>query len=246
VSTTINAIDVIDLLPYEIEAILESDSYFTDITVVVAERGNVALEIERKQAVLAAKGGKRGVSVVIPQLEARDPNLGGSYGPLELQPAVQVYEIVELNNGPTGTGKSARTIARRIRDVLKGHCLRGLTKAFRCDEQFLTPLNLKEANLIGYQCNFVCLEDDGEAIAKVQPLPTFSPSSGVTPQTVTITAPVGSSVYYTLDGSPPWSGNAAAVLYTSPVALTSGPKILRARAFLSGSFPSDTQLSLYT
>lgn len=244
--TTIAAIDVIDLLPTEIEAILESDSYFSDITVVVAERGNVVAEMQAKQAVITAKTGKRGVSVVIPQLEARDPNLGGSYGPMQLQPAVQVYEIVEVNNGAGGTGKSARTIARRIRDILTNARAAGLFKALRPDENFLVPLNLKEANLIGYQCNFVCLEDDGEAISKVQPLPTFLPASGATPQTVTITAPSGSSVYYTTDGSHPWTGNPTATLYTAPITLATGPVILRARAFLTGSFPSDTQLSRYT
>ena len=243
--TTINAIDVIDLLPDEIKALLDSDSYFTDITVVVAERGNIAAEIDRRQAVITAKTGKRGVAVIVLQLEASDPANGHSYGPLELAPSLQIIENVPLNLGAGGTGKSARTIARRIRDILKLHWPRGLVKNFRCADRFLEPVDVGDKNLVGYQVNFLCLEDDNESITKLA-LPQFSPASGATPQTVTITGPVGASIYYTLDGTHPWSGNAAAVLFSVPVAVTSGPKILRARAFQTGKFPSDTQLSNYT
>lgn len=241
----INAIDVIDALPGEIEAIIESDAWFSDVVVVVAERGNLALEMARKEAVITSKSNKRGVAVIVLQLEGDDQRPNVPYGPLELRPALQIIENVELNNDASGTGKSARVVARKLRDVLKLHTPMGLAKNFTCDVPFLTPLQLPEANLVGYQVNFVTQEDDLENITKVL-TPTITPGSGAVPQTVTLACGTsGASIYYTTDGSHPWSGNAAATLYTTPFTVSSAA-LVRARAFKSGSFGSNTNIARYT
>lgn len=235
--SSLAAIDVIDFLPGEIEAIVNSDSFFTDVVVAVAERGNLALELERKQAVITAKGGKRGVAVIILQLEGDDTSDGVPYSPMELRPSLQIIENVELNHGVNGTGKSARKIARRLRDTFKLHTPMGLVKNFLCDEPFLIPLPLPEKNLVGYQVNFRCQEDDGETITKAA-TPTFSRVGDV----VTIaTATAGASIYYTTDNSHPWADNPEAALYSAPVNVA-GVNSLRARAFKDGSFPSNTNL----
>ena len=51
--------------------------------------------------------------------------------------------------------------------------------------------------------------------------------------------PGADTIYYTMDGSHPWEGNAQATLYTGPVTIT-GECLLRLRAFARGQVGSDT------
>jgi hypothetical protein len=56
---------------------------------------------------------------------------------------------------------------------------------------------------------------------------------------VTVTAPTGSTIYYTTDGTHPYAGNATAQVYSGPVSITQ-PCLFRARAFLPHQTGSDT------
>ena len=55
--------DLIGLLPDEFAARIAADEYFCDITVVVAEKGNVAATIDTLRAAQTEKKGKVGVAV---------------------------------------------------------------------------------------------------------------------------------------------------------------------------------------
>ena len=73
---------IVDRLPYELAARIEANAFFADITVAVAEEGNVAQMVEAKQAIVKTKVGKWGVAVIVlqvPEVEFR-PNL--QFGPM--------------------------------------------------------------------------------------------------------------------------------------------------------------------
>ena len=74
--------------------------------------------------------------------------------------------------------------------------------------------------------------------------PDFSVEGGMYAQggTVSLTAPSGGEIRYTLDGSEPVASSA---LYTSPIAYQKGVTCLRARAFGSGALPSSTVTRTY-
>jgi hypothetical protein len=232
--------DIIDRLPYEIAARIASDPFFVDIPVIVAEAGNVALEMERRQAVTEEKSGKRGAAVIVLQLVADDPNPNLQLGPMKFYPAIQVIEQVEMNNDDCGTKKSHRKIARRIRDTLKTTGFVGLIADLRPGKPCIEPTDLSEigALLKGSQVNFECLEIPQEQITVVQP-PTYS--SDANGKLLIACATVGAEIWFTTDDSYPYPGDAdsfpgsTSQPYTGPVTMTSPQTIVRACAYLPTS-----------
>jgi hypothetical protein len=160
---SIKAIEVIDRLPNECAARLTADEFFSDIAIVVADEGNVLATMNRLQAALTTKTGKRGVAVIVLQVVGNDEMAEVKFGPLRLFQSFQVVENRELNLDANGTGKSARKVARRIVDVVKSLRLDGLTTDWVPDRPCIEPLNLKKelgASIVGYQVNFWTLEAD--------------------------------------------------------------------------------------
>lgn len=248
-SQTIDAIEVIDILAQEIASVLRADPYFNDIPVIVADEGDVRAEMERRSAAVTARGGKTGVAVIVLEMEADDNNPARPYGPMELKPAVQVVEQVEINKSTVGTGKSAAKVARRIRDALKLFTPMGLSKNLIPDDPCIVPVTFELKGYKGRQVNFRALEDDLEEVSKVA-TPQIAPSSGAAPQSVTVTCATPDAViYYTVDGSHPWAGTledkSTATLYSGPIQITAAT-LLRVRAFKAGSFGSNTNIANFT
>lgn len=249
---TLDAIDIIDLLPREIAEALIADPFFADIPVVVADEGDVTAMIAEKRAALTKRGGKVGVAVVVLEVEADDPGNGNNYGPMLLKPSIQVVEQVALNKSKEGTGKSAAKVARRIRDTLKLFTPAGLTKNLLADNPCILPVTLEAKGYKGRQVNFTALEDDTQALTKVA-TPIIAPSSGAVPQNVTIAcATAGADIYYTLDGTHPrptaLENPSTAVLYAGAIPIAAAC-LLRARAFpgsSSATFASNTSIAKFT
>ena len=233
-----NTYDIIDRLPFELAAVLVSDPFFVDIPIVMAEAGNIRLEMERKQAVISEKCGKRGAAVVIPQLVADDPYLNLQFGPMKFFPQAQVIENVELNNDDNGTKKSHRKIARRIRDSWKNAGLVGLVQNFAPAKPCIEPVDMKDVsdNIKGSAVNFECLEISKEDFVLIQ-MPQFA-GEGTSQLSITCATP-GAQIWFTLDDSFPYPGDenafpgSTAQLYMDPIPIT-GPVIVRARAYLDG------------
>lgn len=244
----IQAIDVIDLLPFELQARLENDDYFADIPVVVAEEGNIKAELARKQAVMTTKSGKRGVAVIVLQVVADDdiPNL--AFGPMTLMPAFQVVENLELNRDANGTGKSARKVSRRIRDVVKGFGAAGLVTDMKAGKPCIEPVPLvKELGELvkAYQVNFRCLEVPQQGLAQAQ-MPVCAAVAGPTPQ-FEITSPTDAArIYWTSDDSYPGPQNPGAKVYESPIAIPDGGITVRACAYAQGLVASRVQRQTIT
>ena len=161
---------------------------------------------------------------------------------MSLSPAFQVVENLELNRDSSGTGKSARKIARRIRDTVKGMGLVGIVKDMKPSTPCIVPVPLSKeiSDLIkGYQVSFECLENSSEVQQRVQ-MPAFEPVQGDSGPQFSITCPTpGAVIWYTTDDSFPWRENPTAKQYVAPINVpASGVMIVRAAAYFSGFFGS--------
>lgn len=208
-----NALDAIDRIPIELQKRLELEAYFADIPIIVAEEGNVALEIERKQAVITEKLGKIGAAIIVLQFVADDtyPNLAA--GPMLLKPAFQVLENIELNRGPQGTGKTARQLARKVRNVIKPLALGGLTTDFVPDRPCIEPINLEELGSLvkAYQVNFTCYEagDTDQIVGTPEAVQVQGETPGFTLQCAT----EGAEIWYCTTDDYPGPGLPGAILF---------------------------------
>jgi hypothetical protein len=236
----ITALDTIDLLPGELAAALESDPFFADIPVVVVEKGNVLSEVAKRTAVITAKGGKRGVSVFVLQVIGDDEMPNVNFSPMTLRPAFQVVENVELNTDANGTGKSARRVARKIRDVIKALRLVGLTTDFVPDRPAIEPITLAKElseNVVVYQVNFLTYEADSEAISQCE-MPQIAAFEADTPQIQLTCGTEGAQIWYTTDDSFPTptdrAGNSTAQLYGTPIDVPVVGFIIRCMAVKEG------------
>ena len=226
---------IIKALPWEMAARLQSNCYFHDIPVVVAEEGNIKLTMAQKQGVITARKGKRGIAVIVLQLVLDDefPNL--QFGPITFKPAIQIVENLELNRDANGTGKSARQVGRKIRDVFKGSYFGGLTKVWKAATGYLIPVALSAElgkNTRAYQANFECLEDSDEPVSQVS-APTVI-SQAPAPQVALACATAGAQLWFTTDDTYPadphqWPGSTAQ-LYAGPIAIDVAGTVIRAVA----------------
>jgi len=237
-----NAIDIIDQLPSEFVARLKTNRFFDDIVVIPAEKGDIASEYAVAQAAIADASGKRGVAVIVLQVVADDYSNNLSFGPMVLRPAFQVIENVELNNDDSGTKKSARKVARKIRDVIKGCNLMGLVQDMRTAKPCIEPVQVKDApsTVISYQVSFECLEVSTENLTQVQ-MPAIDPgTSRATPQVILACATPGAVIWYTTDDSYPVNGTAdtfpgsTAQQYAGPITIPPDGFTVRACAYLDG------------
>jgi hypothetical protein len=233
--------DIIDKLPLELANCLLTDAFFADIPVVVAEKGNIASEYARAQAVISDATGKRGVAVFVLQIVADDYSNNLQFGPMTLKPAFQVVENPELNQDDNGTHKSARKVARKIRDVIKTQTLIGLVANMTTGKPCIEPTEIKDLpSVVAYQVNFECQEVGQQQMTAVQ-----MPQIGVgalPPQFILTCATPGAQIWYTLDDSFPFNGDktvypgSTAIQFSagSEVNIPVGGCILRARAYLDG------------
>lgn len=239
--------DIIDKLPGELGARLESDPFFCDIPVVLAVKGNIAQEFQRKQAVITEKSDKRGVAVIVLQIVAEDIFEGLPAGPMKLKPAFQVVENVELNNDDAGTGKSARKVARHIIKNMKLAGFRGIIQGLKCARPAIEPVDLKDLgeSIVGEQVNFECQEFSDEQFLYCQP-PVISQVDGQ-PQVILATATAGAAIWFTTDDSFPYPGDAGkfpgstSQLYIGPITIDPGNFVIRACASQAGYIDSSIE-----
>lgn len=237
----ITAVQLIDRLPMELAALVQADAYFCDIPVVVAEKGNIRAEMDRMQAVITSKSGKRGAAVIVLQVIADDPYDEVGFGPMKLFCGLQVVENVELNRDANGTGKSARAIARRLVQVIKPTRLGGLTTDFVCDKPCIEPGIIKNpdgSNLISYLVNFWTFEADTEPMRQAASIAFETVGN----QAVLSCATAGAAIWFTLDESFPAApaavAGSTAALYRGPIDIPEGGLVVRACAYASGMVAS--------
>jgi hypothetical protein len=235
--------DIIDKLPGELKAILESDAYFIDIPVIVYEDQNLGSAVERLDAVMTTKNGKRGIAVLVLQMEADDDYPEVVFGPMTMRPAIQVLENLQLNRGAGGTMKTARSVARRIRDLVKSCSLVGLASDFSPDTPCIQPVALDKslAYVRALQVGFVCEEADFAGPNQVD-TPEFADAGEVTPKIAITCGTAGATIYYTTDDSfpepPAVNPKTTSRIFTGSIVIPQAGMTLRARAYAPGQIAS--------
>ena len=214
---------------------LLADSYFTDIDVLDESR-DLTQEITNSLSALSAKGGKAGTSVIVMQLTASVsmPNVKNPV--LDFDIAVRVLEEPIVNRDATnGTLKEALTTARVILRLLHHYIPGGYATCIVADDPAIVPVEDPFAS-VAYEVRFKCKEADPEPYLKAA-TPTIGVAGGG-PFTITLTQADADSIYYTTDGTFPYSGNDNATLYSTPFNVNAG-QLVRAVAFRSGYQASD-------
>lgn len=206
------AIDIITQDQLDLFGRIRADAWFSDLPVLLQEKGVVQSDIDQALAGLNTVGEKNGVVVVVLMAELNPEASNDTAARWSNAVSIQVIETPLLNLDPvSGIGKSAALVATRIREILhlwaNGY---GGTWSFSKQD----PLPVDEGS-ISYVVTFTRIGQD--ARIPVVETPRVTATAEAAPATVTITTVTpGAVIRYTLDGSYPAEGNAAAQLYAGP------------------------------
>ena len=226
----------------DVAARLEASAFFVNIPVFIF-RPRAALtaaqiqdKINSALGALTAQGGKSGmaVTVLMPVLDTREQELPGPY--LHLNCTVRVQENVMVNMGTNGTRIPCEDAAIAVGQVLHLWTPGGVSGIVRVGKSAVTP-NLEFEGKVTYDV-LVESELDLDVLCK-----TVQPYIADAAGTLAITCGDPDAViYYTLDGTAPWAGNATypttAILYTGPFTPPAGT-LVRAAAFNPALLGSD-------
>jgi len=235
--------------------VIQADDFLGTRAGVMIEPGDISSKINEKLARVIGAGldGKNGVGFLVMAIEkATDENPALPGGPLKLTITIQWVENVTINNSAQGTLTPIRVYAAWCEKLLKLYTPVGLTSNFVPAVPVIREFtdNTNKALRVG-MVEFTAIEADFKPFSRVnRPQITVTgsvvPATNGTmsyqltgPATVTVTAPDAGIIYYTLDGSHPYAGNAAAEPYDGPVTITD-ECLFRCRAFGLGKSGSDT------
>ncbi len=210
-----NAIQQVQIDMYER---LLATPYFDDIGVVIyrpREKGGLTMiqsDVDKHLAGLVKRGGKSGalVMVMMPVATAVDPNVPGPR--LSFRFVVRVYERPMVNMSVTnGTLKTAEDIALEVCQLFH-HFKPNPAFQLNAAANAISPVDeTGNANVV-YDCGF----DQLTGLDKPAKWATPIIAQAAPGTEITMTA-VGGSIWFTRDGSYPWSGNPEAELYTIPI-----------------------------
>lgn len=212
---------------------LSSDEYFTDVKVLLEAKGDTESDVEQALSALLEKSSKIGACVVVlmPTLINDSPNAPGPRSIVRM--TCQVIDQPLFNLGASGTGKSASQIAERVRMICH-HFATGRGNVYTFAAQDPIPM---EVGKNSYGVAFT--RQGGDCPPRKVIAPAIAATSDVVPSTVTLTCATGSAtIRYTLDGSPPYASNAAALTYATPFEVSTAATV-RAAASLTAYQPSD-------
>jgi hypothetical protein len=153
---------------------------------------------------------------------------------------IRCFTNPNVNGSSDGTGKLVEDIAQRVWQLLHWYNALGVASPLKITgDDSIT-------DLIGVASRDVTLEAYiiHDNLTKCV-MPTISPNGGTLAAVTLATTTSGASIYYTVDGTYPWSGNTGASLYASPFT-PSAACTLRAVAHKSGSIASDAASAIFT
>lgn len=228
----------------EIADRLSAFGYFSDIHVFVERQGDLAGKLDESLAGRLPKNGKIGVSLMVGVVRANveKPDVPGPWFD-SATVDVTVFEAVLLNTSPTGTGKACVDVAVMVARVMHQYCPGVIGGEITATKEALRPLGEVRSGIIAYKIT-LGINPDCDVLNKVQ-RPVIS-HIGPVPQNVELSCDtVGSEIYYTIDGSYPWSGNTNAVRYDNAPITILTPCTLRVVAHLAGWSASDAAHAIY-
>lgn len=233
--------DILTNLQDDLKWPLLADEYFADVNVFDFHHKELESKITNALGVLTPTGGKIGACVVVLPLQASDEYADASRAhPLTIRVTYRVCEDPVFNFGPSGTLKTAFSIASRLRHVLKHYILEGFASGLVPDgEQFIVPVEDGIAPSC-YDVNFTCKEQVDQNLARVMtPRILVDETTG---EVELLCDTVDATIYYTIDGSYPFTSarapNTGAIVYTVPF-VAEGEFLLRVGAFKEAHLPSN-------
>lgn len=250
--------DLWPLIQRDILGAISADDFLGARQGVLVEPGEIESVINQKiaKAVGVGADGRNGVGFLVMPIErAEDDNVSLPGGPLKLTLSIQWVENVIINHSDQGTRMSIRVFAAETERLLKLYTPVGLTQNLVPSRPVISEFtdNVQKQLRVG-MVEFTAIEADFRPFHRVG-RPQISVTGVVAaslgsaannyqlagPAVVTVSAPGADpgQVYYTTDGSHPYQGNAAALVYNLPVAITQ-PCLFRVRAFAHGKAGSDT------
>jgi len=227
----------------DIAARLQGTSYFANVPIFILRprsaltAAQIQDKINASLGALTTQNGKAGLcaTVLMPLVNTQKQELPGPY--LHLKCIVRVQENVIVNMGPNGTQTACEDAAIAVAQSLHLWTPGGTAGIIRAAEETVTP-NAAFEGKVTYDV-LVESELELQCLAK-----TTQPFLTNTAGSITINcADQTASIYYTLDGTAPWPGNASypstAILYSSEAITPPSGTLLRCAAFATEKLGSD-------
>jgi len=217
---------LLDQLQEDIAGRMQADAFFSDIPVLVMQKGMIESDIENALLTFNEKSGKRGTVAVVMPLAVETPDDDAHAVRMVLLPIVTIYETPQFNRDTEsgGTGKKLYQVVLRVLRLFhkwNPGTAGTFSMAKRAAVAFDAP-----AGSNGINCFFRSRADLDKA-AKVQPVKITGDASAVTLTCNT----AGASIYYTLDGTD-------LETLPAPIAVDAGT-LLRAAAYHDDRQASD-------
>ena len=249
--SAILARDIPDVLPGFFAARVLGDSFYEDVYVLVVDQGDKENELLKKFATKLGKDGKRGVALLIQQIDhAEDDEGSPADGPLRLAISFQAWEDRQINLSTSGTKKSAYQVIRHTLALFKGFTVQGVCKLLVPEKPALQRVPAPTGSkLIGWGLSFTGREDENFVTPKVE-RPAFTPARGATATVAIACATAGAAIWFTTDGTPPTptaqDAASTATLYAAPIVVPDGGCTIFAQAVKADHFPSSIISATFT
>jgi hypothetical protein len=208
--------DPVFQLQSDIYGRLMGHAWFSDVPVLLNEKGIIADDIENTLKVFTTKSGKKGAAVIVdrPLREVNSPNPSGPE--FDVIIPISVFEMPLINRATGGTEKTIEEITSEVMHLLHGWRSSPSLGQVYCDKDAVTPVVGTDKIIVTeIQLRSRMRLESPARVAT----PTFSGNAAAL-QISCNTA--GAAIYYTTDGSFPWSGNATAILHGYSLLTESG------------------------
>lgn len=219
----------LERLQADITAKLLSEPALATVNILNLRKLLTSSEVPGAAIWMTARGNKLGTGVLVgmPYIDGDKPQAGDNG--ITIKVPVRCFELPDLAQGGSGPGLTAEEIALTCRRLLRGMVCEPLT-ALTTEGRSIEPDDMPKEHEGVLQYALTVQARLGVGTDARCAVPTISEAA----LTVTLT-PVtsGSSIYYTTDDTFPGPGNAAATLYSAPLAVDSGT-VVRFAAYKSG------------
>lgn len=225
--------DPLTRLQYDIAAVLSECSSFADVPIYILNKSSDAAVTALADQVNAALAGMRtspqgksglALVVVLPGYRVTDPDAPGPQGVCEI--LVQCVENTTINGGANGYEIGAFAAGQEVIAQLHHHAL-GSWGVIYGDERGVTPMSLSDdwSADVAYEAVLTMPVSARPKLKASPPLIVADESS------VVMSAAVGATMTYSLDGSYP---SVTATEYDAPLARPAAGTLIRAVARVSG------------
>jgi hypothetical protein len=217
------ALTKLEQLPADVWSRVMNDPFLATVNVMEERKGVTDADVANTLGTVTKRSTKKGAVIIVGDVafNVQHPDAPGP----QINPYFFIHciERVLVNRAPsTGTMITAEAMALRITQLCHNFQSQnlGVTLTAKAGEVFSVKEGEREMAV------------RIETIMQLQPLAGCGfPNVSGTVEAVVIASPtVGSTVYYTLDGSAPGPENAAAAVYQNPFAVQP-PTLVRAVAF---------------